>query len=112
MLQKNRKQHAKDYKETLAEWKKAVDFALKKARKELRETGNTNLQELLNLQEPRSHVSDYDNAIDMLNWEQDDKVELDSREFQNFVQDEWSWRAGYEGTKSSLSAYSMSNKLR
>jgi hypothetical protein len=110
-LQKNRKQHAKDYEETLAEWKKAVAFALKKASKELKESGNTNLQELFNLNKPQSHVSEYDNTIDMLNWEQDDTVELDSREFNNYIQDEWSWRSGWEGTKSSLSAYSTSNKL-
>jgi hypothetical protein len=110
-MQTNRKQHSKDYEQTLKEWRVAVEFALKKARKELKETGNTELQELLNLNKPKSHVSDYDNAIDMLNWEQNDQVELDSREFQNFVQDEWSWTRAYQGTKSSLTEYSMSNKL-
>jgi hypothetical protein len=46
----------------------------------------------LNLETPIDHTADYDRAIEMIDWEVGDEVQLTQNEFSQFVQDDWSWK--------------------
>lgn len=47
----------------------------------------------LGLVPPQDHSEDYDRAIEMVDWEVGDEVVLQEHEFQQYVQDEWGWKA-------------------
>lgn len=60
---------------------------------------------------PENHDEDYERAIEMLDWEVGDQVELTESEFRMYVQDNWSWKgkfsaenAYYTGSASPSSA--------
>lgn len=44
-----------------------------------------------NLVAPRCYVDAYDQAIEMLEWDQRDQIELTAKEFRCFVMDRWDW---------------------
>ena len=43
----------------------------------------------------QSHVDSYNRAIKMLEWSVDNTIELDANQFDNFVNDNWSWQFGF-----------------
>lgn len=43
--------------------------------------------------EPQDHTADYDRVITMLEMSVDKEIELDSEAFDNYVMDNWAWRA-------------------
>jgi len=47
------------------------------------------------LPEPEDHTRDFDTAIQMLEWETGDEVELDRRDFQRYVQNQWEWAQSF-----------------
>lgn len=59
------------------------------------------LRLFVDLEAPQNHVDDYDRAIEMLEWTDDEFVELTEQEFQQYVQDDWTWKR----------AFSVSNKF-
>ena len=44
------------------------------------------------LPKPEDHLDDYDSIIAMLQWSEDDTVELEATDFNNYVQDDWGWK--------------------
>jgi len=46
----------------------------------------------INLPRPEDHTKDYDRVIGMLNVSEDDLVVITSREFQQYYEDEWTWK--------------------
>lgn len=55
------------------------------------------------LQEPESHVKDYDDIITMFDMEVSDTVKLPYEEFRAFVLDEWDWKERFNTVKASYS---------
>jgi hypothetical protein len=49
----------------------------------------------INLPEPEDHTDAFNTAINMLEWEIGDEVDLDRRDFQRFVQNQWEWGASF-----------------
>lgn len=47
------------------------------------------------LPKPVSHMDSYNKAIGMLEWSIDKNIELDASQFDNFVNDNWSWQFGF-----------------
>ncbi len=41
---------------------------------------------------PEDHTSDYLDAIEMMNWATDTKIELTQAQFKQYVQDDWGWK--------------------
>lgn len=41
---------------------------------------------------PEDHTADYDDAIDMLEWDTNDEVALTQSQFKQYVQDDWGWK--------------------
>lgn len=50
---------------------------------------------------PEDHTDDFNTALEMLNWDQGDSVELGQHEFRQYVQNRWQWEASF--TTNSLS---------
>lgn len=55
------------------------------------------------LPEPEDHTADFDTAIQMLEWDTGDEVELSFGEFQQYVQNEWRWQQSFAANTASYS---------
>jgi hypothetical protein len=49
----------------------------------------------IQLDHPRGHCDEYQQALDMLEWEQGDSVSLEPHEFKQLVKDEWGWKGQF-----------------
>ena len=54
-----------------------------------------NVRLYIDLPEPKDYTDSYQAAIDGLNWEIADEVELDTREFNQLVRNQWAWVADF-----------------
>jgi hypothetical protein len=50
---------------------------------------------LVRLPRPEEHLGDYDSAIEMLAWHQDDQIVLDQDQFNELVLDKWGWQRSF-----------------
>lgn len=41
---------------------------------------------------PEDHTSDYDDAIEMMEWTQDNQIDLTQSQFKQYVKDDWGWK--------------------
>jgi hypothetical protein len=41
---------------------------------------------------PEDHTTDYDDAIDMMEWSTDGTIELTQSQFVQYVKDDWGWK--------------------
>lgn len=41
---------------------------------------------------PDDHTGDYDDAIQMMEWSQDDTIALTQAQFKQYVMDDWGWK--------------------
>lgn len=53
------------------------------------------INRFFSLPEPEDHTKDFDTAIEMLQWETGDEVEISLRDFQQFVQNNWVWNQSF-----------------
>jgi hypothetical protein len=51
------------------------------------------IQRALSMAEPQDHTKDYDRVIDMLEMSQDEIIEIEAHEFDQYVRDNWAWKA-------------------
>lgn len=51
---------------------------------------------IISIPVPRNYTDMYRTAIDMMEWDTRDVIELTYAEFQCFVQDEWDWKAEFD----------------
>lgn len=100
-LETNRDKHAQIYHEAQKDY-------IQEAKKLLSDRLDTfNIPSIsadlsFSLPKPTSHVASYNQAIGMLEWSIDDTVELDSGQFDNFVNDNWSWQFGFLSNASDI----------
>lgn len=92
-LRSNLEKHVKEYKEASEKYPKIVMQELRK-RATLIE-GGSKVDLRFDLPEPRSFETEYEDAIQMLQWSQDDVVVLDQQQFKQYVQDEWHWQKAF-----------------
>lgn len=57
---------------------------------------------------PANYSEMYKTAIDMMEWDTREEVELTYAEFQCFIQDEWEWKEEFEAIRST---YMMAKKM-
>ena len=91
-LYENKKSHEEDFEIT---WDGYATRVVSNLEELLRAAKNRRVGEQINLHvnlsAPENHSEDYARAIQMLDWELEDTVELEEVEFQSFVQDDWDW---------------------
>ncbi len=101
IIKDNRAIHVAEYEAALVKFQEKVieEFGKKKS---FFSKNPPTANVLVSIPAPISNVKEYDKVIRKLELEESDVVDLDDREFENFVQDEWSWSAL---TKSINSSY-------
>lgn len=105
VIQANREIHAEEFKEAWQAYVKACKTSLDKISEKILSNGEVDYNDLIKLPRPRSHVSEYDETLEMLAWEQGENIILERREFKEYVLDDWSWKSEFAVTSSTLAAY-------
>ena len=100
VLKDNRDDHETEFKEALKKWKKKATKALRKAADKAEKDGVITENPLAKLPKPVHYLNSYDVVIDRLYMEVEKTVELDDREFQAWVRNEWNWSGAFVGTTS------------
>lgn len=104
-LVENREKHKKEFNELNVKYhsalRKEFEDRLNKINAGINLTSHDHY--IRNVPVPENHTDDYTRAIDMLNWDENDRVELNEDDFRRYIQDDWDWRGQFEGTKFSYS---------
>jgi len=89
-LRKNRAQHGAAYEQAKAGYIKVTTQQIEQY---LTRLANGELLERAFLPAPPDdHTSDYDDAIEMMQWSKDDVIELTQGQFKQYVMDDWGWK--------------------
>lgn len=93
VLTKNRRKHKEDYEKAFREYREEalVEIALQVAK--LKDGERIHL--CVNDRPPESHEQEYDLALMMLNMSVDQVIELTAEQFDEFVNDNWNWKRGW-----------------
>lgn len=92
-LKTNREDHKAIYELALLGWQNEVTNALEEAYKAAK--AGDEYTTWFDLEEPVSHVKDYDEIIDRVKWHEADQISLDIMEFNRFVRDSWEWMPNF-----------------
>lgn len=105
-LEKNREQHHAIFLEAVDGYEKEAERLLEEHLDRLRDSAGKSKPMLLRifLDAPSDHTEDYDAAISMLQWSEDDTVEIDQQTFRNYVLDDWQWKRQFLASNSYYSA--------
>ena len=118
-LRANREAHVQEYKEAVAgylvEARQRLEGEFEKAKGELQKAFRRTQQELetfdpekatdtivfckgiaFTLTAPRDYTEAYDQAIEMMEWETRETVELNATEFRCFVMNKWDWMEDFK----------------
>lgn len=118
-LEENRQNHVKEYEESIAGYKDSAKEKLKQARITALDNLKTNFtkieqeindfdpenakdyfellqQEMVHLPVPRNHSQEYDQAIAMVGWEQNEEIILTNKQFRTLILDEWDWQEQFK----------------
>lgn len=98
VLQKNRERHGEVFEKAYGRFMQAVERELEARLHRIRRGKTVDLA--IRLPEPRNMEDSYERALQMLAMETRDEVELSEQEFQQFVQDDWSWKREFATTAS------------
>jgi hypothetical protein len=98
IVEKNRKRHGTVFEKAYGKFMEAVERELELRLHRIRRGKSVDLY--IRLPEPRDMTESYDRVLEMLAMETRDEVELTEQEFQQFVQDDWSWKREFATTAS------------
>lgn len=94
-LKSNREKHIAEYNEAVKGYREQC-IAKMKENLAKAEAGGDILVSLAGCYKPESHEKDYDHAISMCEWTTSPEVELSASEFQQYVNDEWTWQQSFK----------------
>lgn len=101
-LQTNRNEHRslflKAQEAYRAKWIEELERRLEEAR------NHDPINRAFSLPVPEDHTDDFDTAIEMLDWELGDDVELAHHEFLQYVKNEWGWQRSFHANTTSYVA--------
>lgn len=96
-LKENRAIHAAEYEVAVAEFSKRLEDDLKTAMKIVKKG---NFEDMSNIrviaQAPVSHLPEFDEAIEMLEFSLSDELEIDTNTFKAYVKNEWTWTKNFK----------------
>lgn len=92
-LKNNRGAHVDEYEEAVQQYRVEAEKALRKRAIEIRD--EKTLRTSIDLPEPVSFSEEYDRAIAMVEWSEEEQITLDEQDFRSFVLDEWTWRGRF-----------------
>lgn len=88
-LLENRKKHESDFNEAERKYRQKAISELEKRLAHIKAGGEIDL--VFNLPVPREYLSSFDDAIKMLEWEQNETVTLTESDFRQYVMNKWEW---------------------
>ena len=94
----NRKSHKDLYDKAMKGWHLKVVKALEKECKKVE--ADAAYQPSVFVQKPISYTKNYDRTIDLLEASLDKEFVLTTKEFSQYVRDEWDWKEGFMTTVS------------
>lgn len=98
-LKENLETHQKDFE---IAWEAFREKAVHNFEERLKQVKNLKKGEqinlFVNLTVPEDHTNDYEQALDMLDWEVDETVMLTQYEFTQLVRDDWGWKGAFAQT--------------
>lgn len=83
-IKENKENHIKEFDKAVVAYK---EVALKQLKKQLERVEEGALDATLDLITPVNNGDNYDNILQMFEWEEEDIVQLEQAEFQEYVQD-------------------------
>lgn len=92
-LRENRENHRRIFEDALEGWKERVLEQLETALEDAK-AGRKFITHI-NLPQPIDHTAEYDNIISQIEWHEEDQIELDLRSFNQFILDDWGWKADF-----------------
>lgn len=115
-LQRNKTKHVKEYEQAKKGYYKLLRRELDTKLDVLDARDNGTLQgkvkgvakekdlaRIVN-QKPQTYVDFYDQAIEMLEYASNETVQLDTQQFQEYVKDEWNWKATFTTSNTAYAA--------
>lgn len=92
-LQSNRDEHRSMFIKAQERYRDAMIAELDRALQEARD--GQKIRRAFSLPVPEDHTEEFNTAIEMLQWETGDEVQLDQHDFQRYVQNRWQWAASF-----------------
>jgi hypothetical protein len=89
-LEQNRSKHGAAYEKAKAGYIKVTTEQVKAYLTRL--TNGELLERAFLPAPPEDHTGDYDDAIEMMAWAQDQFIELTQAQFKQYVMDDWGWK--------------------
>lgn len=96
-LHANKQKHADEHKAAMLVYKERAEEALKGQLSNIYRGKEFSLD--FKLIEPKSYEESYDDAISMIEFCQDESIQLDQSQYKKFVQDKWEWQQSFGMTK-------------
>lgn len=90
-IKKNRDAHRDLFLKAQKGYRKAVIKELDQMLQEAK--GGKPIRRGIQLPEPQDHTADYDRVITMLEMSTDPTIQIGEQEFDQYVMDNWSWKA-------------------
>ena len=97
-LRENRDKHRAVFEEAMEGYRTQAIKILEEHIERIK--ANKPEQVRITLPMPEDHTDDYDRVIQMIEWSLDAEVWLDGHEFDQYVRDEWGWKAAFLATAS------------
>ena len=101
-VEENRRTHEEQVTLATKRYRDAAIKQLLERYQQVMDGGKVDLR--FDLDEPQSHLDDYDTAIAMLKMSIPDEIDLEEHEFRELVLDQWTWRGRW---KMSMRAYGV-----
>ena len=101
-IRANRDEHRSMFIKAQERYRDAMIAELDRALEEARE--GKKIRRSFALPVPEDHTDEFNTAIEMLEWEQGDSVQLDHLDFQRYVQNRWQWAASFAANTQSYLA--------
>jgi len=103
-LTENREKHIVEFHKAIDGWRKGAVKELQRAIRKLKRLDLTEVDGTEDYPQlyfeaaqdrPECHTKDYDRAIAMLGMHKEDTIKIATKEFDQFVNDEWAWKQAF-----------------
>lgn len=101
VLKSNRDSHRATFEEAMEGYRRKSIEILEDHIKRIKDDAPEKI--VVSLPIPDDHTDEYDRVIEMIEWSIDDEFWLSGHEFDQFVRDNWGWKAAFLATASAYS---------
>lgn len=98
ILKSNRAAHRDEFETAIAGYEVEAIKRLQDLTRQMRSGKRPNI--LIQMAVPSDHTKDYDRVIRMLELSTEDTINLHEHEFQQYIQDDWSWKGQFTASNS------------